>query len=226
MLYLIYGTDTKKARSKARGLLDSLISKKPDSVVLRLSSENINKGVLEEGIQGRGLFSEKYVVFLDTISDGENFDELVIDKAKEFALSENIFILLEAGLTKKIVSKFEKHVDKMLEFSLPKVKKEEFNIFSLTDAFGARDRKKLWVLLQKALRAGSSSEEIHGILFWQIKNILLVKGGGTPTSLGLNPFVLKKAQGFAQKFSDKEAHDTSKDLIHLYHRARRGEATM
>jgi len=226
MLYLIYGTDIQKARAKARSLLDSLIAKKPDSAVLRFNSENINKEDLEEGFKGKGLFSDKYVVFLDSISENKNFEELLLARVKEFAASENIFIILEAGLTKKVLGKFEKHAEKVLEFNLQKVKEDKFNIFALTDAFGMRDKKKLWVLLQKALREGVRPEEIHGILFWQAKNILLVKSGGSPMSLGLNPFVLKKAQGFAQKFSDEEAYDTSKELISLYHRSRRGEATL
>jgi len=226
MLYLIYGSNTQKARAKARSLLDSLIAKKPDSVVLRFNSENINKENLEEGFKGKGLFSDKYVVFLDFISENENFEELLLGRVKEFASSENIFIILERGLTKKVLGKFEKHAEKVLEFSLPKTKEDKFNIFALTDAFGTRDKKKLWVLLQKALREGVKPEEIHGILFWQAKNILLVKRGGSPPSLGLNPFVLKKTQGFAQKFSDEEAHNTSKELVSLYHRSRRGETAL
>ena len=43
-------------------------------------------------------------------------------------------------------------------------KGNEFNIFSLTDAVGARNKKEAWVLYQKALLAGVSAEEIFSFL--------------------------------------------------------------
>jgi len=59
---------------------------------------------------------------------------------------------------------------------LPLDKKgREFNIFALTDALGARQKKDAWILYQKALGAGLSAEEIFFKIVWQVKSMLIAK---------------------------------------------------
>src|SRR3989344_8757951 len=52
-------------------------------------------------------------------------------------------------------------------------KGREFNIFALTDAFGARNKKDAWIIYQKALLAGLSAEEIFFKIIWQVKSMLI-----------------------------------------------------
>jgi DNA polymerase III delta subunit len=224
MLYLIYGTDTQKARAKVRALVGSLLEKKPDSVVRRLEGARLTTDALEEALVGRGLFATRYIVVLDMPSEHEAYEALVFARLKDLATSENIFIVLEGGVTKKALAKFDKVAEKVVVCE--RAEKEDhkaFNNFALADAFGARDKKRLWVLLQKALRSGIAPEELHGVLFWQMKMILLIKSGGTASALGMKPFVFNKAHGFAQKFSDEEARMIGKALVACYHTARKGE---
>jgi len=139
---------------------------------------------------------------------------------------KNIFFLLEGGLDKATILKLEKVSEKIECFgeSLREPKKEkEFNTFSFADALGARDRKKLWVLYQKAKRFNIADEEIHGILFWQTKNMLLAGKAGSPSEAGMNPFVYKKARSFLKNYSTEELGSLSRTLITLSHDARRGK---
>jgi len=110
---------------------------------------------------------------------------------------------------------------KTQEFALEKKeKKDAFNIFSLTDALGERNKKRLWTRYQEALRAGSAPEEIHGILFWQLKTLLLVSKGATA---GIKPFVITKAKHFLGNYTENELEDLTKSFVDLYHDARRGK---
>ncbi|MCA9353191.1 hypothetical protein KC901_03345, partial [Patescibacteria group bacterium] len=60
-----------------------------------------------------------------------------------------------------------------------------------------------------------SPEEIHGILFWQVKNIALVHTSST--NPGMNPFVYKKTMHFAKNFSHKDIQGLSRSLAHMFH---------
>ncbi|MCH8987104.1 hypothetical protein IIA94_02975, partial [Patescibacteria group bacterium] len=175
MLYVLHGTDSIKAREKLHALLDGLFAKKPDASYIRIDDEHFEKEQLEELIYGQGLFTQKYIIIFDRLLENKEAKEAVLERVKDIAASQNIFILFEGTLDKKTLSKLNKHAEKVQEFVDKSVfpKKKPFDIFSLTNALGRRDRKQLWVLYQSARRHNVSDEEIHGILFWQIKSMLL-----------------------------------------------------
>lgn len=225
MIYLLYGSDTTKARAKLHDLVDSLIKKKPDASHDRMNDETFDAGRLEELIGGMGLFSQKAIIEMHTIFRNKDAKEAVMERIKDIAASENIFVFLEGELTKADLAKFEKNAEKVQEFPLKttaEVKKEAFRIFSLTDAFGRRDRKLLWVLYTKAKINDIAAEEIHGILFWQVKAMLQASKTRSAKDAGLNPFVHQKSLAFAQNFKPGEITAISSRLVSLYHNARRG----
>lgn len=236
MIYLLYGTDKDKAREKARGLVDSLLKKKPDASFFKLTTENWNEASFSEYIGGQGLFENKYIVLADGLFEDKDIKELVVKRVKEIQESQNVFIFREGTLDKATLGKFEKAAEKVQEFEAPEVPKgrkfgmdtvnplnlAEFNIFSLTDALGKRDKKELWVLYQKTVIKGVPGEEVHGLLFWQIKNMIIASEAKSAKEAGMNPFVFSKAQGFAKKWTLDELKKYSSDLISLSHDARRG----
>jgi DNA polymerase III delta subunit len=225
MIYLLYGSDTEKSRSKLHGLVESLLKKKPDASHLKITDETYTDAQLEELITSMGLFATKSIIEVDNVFRNKEAKATVLEKLKEIKESENIFVFLEGLLTKAELAKFEKNAEKVQEFSAnePEVQvKKDFNIFSLTDALGRKDKKNLWVLYTKAKMKDVSDEEIHGILFWQIKAILQALSGKSAKETGLNPFVYQKSLGFARNFSEGELQKTSSELISIYHNARRG----
>ena len=82
--------------------------------------------------------------------------------------------------------------------------------------------KDAWVLLQKALDTGGVPEEIHGMLFWQVKSMILAVSSKTAGEAGLNPFVFRKSLSFAKNFTEEELKNLSARLVSIYHDARRG----
>lgn len=97
-----------------------------------------------------------------------------------------------------------------------------FNIFSLTDAIGGRDRKNAWILYQKALSTGMAAEEIFWKLTWITKSMLLASKTRDYSETDMKEFPYKKAKGFAKNFSTSELNNLSEELVLGYHNARRG----
>jgi DNA polymerase III delta subunit len=225
MIYLLYGSDTTKSRTKLHELVGSLIKKKPDASHVRITDETFDEAGLDEHISGMGLFSQKTIVELDNVFRNKEAKPVIIDRLKDIAASENVFVILEGELTAGDVKKFEKHAEKVQEFenaSAGGAKVKDFNIFSLTDALGRRDKKQLWVLYTKAKRKNISDEEIHGILFWQMKGMFQAMNADSAKEAGLNPFVYQKSKGFLGNFTPEELQATSSKLVSIYHDARRG----
>lgn len=227
MFYLLYGTDTEKARVKAQELVAILQKKKPDAELFKLDIDSGNGFRFEEFLNSQGLFERKFIVFGSRVFENKEVKEVLIGKIAEVAASENVFIFLEGKVEKATLGILTKVAEKVQLFEKPGLKKgEPFNMFALADAFGGRDRKGLWVLYQKALREDASGEELIGILFWQIKSMLVAREANNAEEAGLSPFVFQKSKRYNRNFKDGEVEGFAALILGLYHEAHRGEVDM
>lgn len=223
MLFVIHGSDIKKVREKAHSLTDSLLTKKPDSNVFTLTDEMFDTGQLGEFIGGSGLFESNYIVVLDTILESKHAGAL-LDRLADIHASSNVFLILEGKVGAKELKMLEKHAHKIQEFSeKAKVEKKEYTLFALTDALGSRNTQKIWIEYHKALLAGVSPEEIHSMLFWQVKSMILAGASKDAKESGLNPFVHKKALSAGRNYSKDEVHTLLQNLVTIFHESRRGK---
>ena len=167
----------------------------------------------------------------------------MLKKVKEISESPNFFVFLEEKLNKKELEKFEKYAQKIEEFQKPDrklnkkevlaAKGEKIDFFEFTDALGAKDKKGLWALYQDALHEGVPAEEVHGILWWQIKAMLSALKSKDASEAGLNPFVYNKAKAYAKNFhahqnvraggSEAVLKYLSQQFFEMYHEAHRGK---
>lgn len=93
------------------------------------------------------------------------------------------------------------------------------------DAFAEKNRKKAWTLFLRATGDEHVAPEIvHGILFSQVKNMLLAKK--EDKNPGVHPFVFQKAKRYALNFKTEELEKLSASLVELYHDGRRGICDM
>ena len=204
MIYFYYGTDIDKARRKAHELIDSLQKKKPDASFFKIDSESFSAERVSEYIESQGLFSNKYIVFLDRLCEKKEIKESFLDLLKEISESENIFIVLEGKLDKATATKIEKKSEKFLNFTLEEVpEKPVYNAFALADAFARRDRKNAWMLYRKSIDAGEAPEALHGMIFWKVKTLIL--------------------SGYGGDWRKDELIRVMNELVVLYHDARRGK---
>jgi DNA polymerase III delta subunit len=206
MIYLYQGEDINKARVKANELLNSLQKKRPDASVFKINSENFDYSRLQEYIESQGLFSNKYIVFLDRLCEIKDIKEILLEKLDEIKESENIFIILEGKLDKATLSKIEKKSEKTLKFEIEEEEKKEYNAFALANAFGNKNKKDAWVLYRESIDRGEAPEALHGMIFWKVKSLILSGGN----------YAWKK----------EELLKCAEGLIMLYHEARRGNGEL
>ena len=101
-----------------------------------------------------------------------------------------------------------------------KVAKKEWNVFAITDAFTMRDKKTTWLLYREAMALEHAPEEIVGVLFWAVKNMLLL--ASTKGAAGLSPFVADKARRGLSKWKQSELEDISRSLVEIMNEAHMG----
>lgn len=226
MLYVFCGSNLVGSKEKARKLISSLRNKRKDATYEEITGDNWNASILESHLGGQGLFSSKYIIFLNQVAaHEENIDEFksFFESMNE---SENIFIVLEGRINQDIKKDFVKYAEKVVESETQekdgRFSKKEFNIFSLADAIGSRDHVKAWSIYREAVERGIESESILGTIFWQIKSIILATSAKSANEAGLNPFVFGKAKRYSSNFSTLEIGNLLHKTVSIYHDGHRG----
>ena len=223
MLYIFYGTDIETSRQKAAKLVDSLRTKKPDAAYVRIDSDHWHPTILEEHIGGQGLFSNKYILFLDRLSADTEIRDVLVDSLETLQTSANIFVILEGKVLADTKKAFEKHAEKTVVSDLgERPISKEFNVFALADAITTRDRVKAWTIYRDAIDLGHEPEALAGTLFWQAKSIYLTYDASSAVASGLSPFVFTKSKKATTKYSSAEMNIFMNELISTYHDAHRG----
>ena len=226
MLYVVYGADTLRARKKFDELVLQLTLKRSGASLFRFNSISWDTNRYEELLSSSGLFVKNFIVALNRVSENPEAFEFVINHLAEIKKSSSVFIVLEEEPSTLILEKFKKYAEKIQEYRLEvrgeRLEGRGFNIFALTDALGERDRKKLWVLLQKAYFNGQIAEEIFWRLSWMVKTMLLASQTKTAEEAGMKEYPFKKAVLYAKNYRKEELINLSEQFIKLYHDNRRG----
>jgi len=238
MIFLFHGTDKIKAREMAHKAVEAAKKKHEGAEFFKLRPEDFLENKLDELIASQGLFYSGSIVFADSLFENEEIGEIVIKKIKEISESPNFFVFLDNKLNKKELEKFEKFAQKIEEFKKPErklSKKEELaargekiDFFEFTDALGAKDKKGLWTLYQDALAEEVPSEEVHGILFWQVKAMLSAILSKSAEEVGMKEYPYSKAKQYAKNYgktaeeAETKLKQMSATLCDMYHEAHRG----
>lgn len=216
MIYLITGNDFKKA-SAAFNRYESIVrTKQPEASVFVFNPEEFDAGAFKEVVAGETLFLNKHIVLARRLSESEMATAVVKDLAKEMAKSESIFIFLEPDSGSEVVKKLTPLAKEVKSFDLKTEVKPEFNIFSITDALGMRDRQALWVKYQEAKRAGVPAIEVFWKLLWQVKTMIIVSTTKDAQTTGLKPFVVGKALKASRNFKLNEMTALLRQLTQLF----------
>ncbi len=220
MLYVFFG----KGGVRERALEHACSLAVGNGEVVKVSSDEYHEGVLTELAESTSLFGGVQVILIDTPSSDTEFEEGVERSLEDMQRSQNHFILIEGALLAPAKKMYTKYADSIED--LGGASGEKFNTFALTDAFLARDKKKLWMLLMDAWRAGESNEAIVGVLFWQVKILRLVSKTSSPEEAGQKPYTYNKAKQALQMFKEGEIERLSHELVQLYHDGHMGKGEM
>ncbi len=210
MLYVYHGPDIEKSLDKARTLANSLRTKRPDATYLEVDADKWSASIIQENVGGQGLFSSKYIIFLNRVAENADAKETLPDLIQIMNESTNIFILLEGKLNAELKKSVEKYAEKVVEtgvteknsFAKSSTGAGEFNIFALADAVASRNALKSWTVYRQAVDSGLEAENIIGVLFWKIKSMILAKN--------------------TKSYSEAELNSLLTNLITIYHDGHRG----
>jgi len=222
MIYFIYGDDFNKTREKLNSLISDMVSKKPNISLIKINEENIKDHDILNLVSEQGLFENEMMIVFHSLFGGGFLKEDAKEYISLMKKSKNIFIVFEGLLDKKTLDLIKKGAGETFEFFIKNKPLKVFNPFALGDALGEKNKKLLWVSYYKALSNGASAEELHGMLFWQIKSILIAKLAKDATESGLKPFVYGKAKRFASKFKEEDLRKLGTELVQIYDEARKG----
>jgi DNA polymerase III delta subunit len=175
MLYVFHGTDTKTSVEKAHALVNSLRAKRPDASFQKIEADVWDRTIVESHLGGQGLFSSKYIVLLDRVTENADAKELLAELVPAMQESTNIFIVLEGKLNAELKRAVEKSAEKAVVCDIKAVdaaeKADGFNIFGIAGALASKDAFKAWKMYREAIDSGTAVENILGILFWKAKSI-------------------------------------------------------
>ncbi|MFM2331168.1 MAG: hypothetical protein RLZZ26_675 [Candidatus Parcubacteria bacterium] len=185
MIYLFYGNDVEKVRSKAFAWVATARLKEPNLAYMRLAREELTGPALEDVVASGGLFVKRVLVLLDdpfpaarSASDEEETEKesstgVLEEYLDALASSDNAVIILAPKLAapkaKKIAAKakVEYKYDKLESRALAR----GFNS-NLVNALANRSRGTLWLEIHRALRAGDAPEMLHGLLHWKARDLM------------------------------------------------------
>lgn len=197
MIYLILGDNFKEIKKQKESLI------KKGVLLMNVDTISFDNEKFQKSIYSQNIFGERDIVVLDNLFKDKNIEKIILENTKELESSETIFIIIEEKLSKKTLEKIEKCTMEVFQHSSSSQKKHEFQIFSIANSVGKRDKKQSWILLQSAYDEEIAPENIYGTLFWKFKSILL--------------------SGNTSVYSKDEAKHFLGLLIDIYHNARLGK---
>lgn len=192
MIYFFYGSDVAKVRLKAFEWVAKARAKEPNLIYTRLPREELTDAALEEVSSSSGLFTRRLLVLIDDPfpatkskeleqedegEDEESADTVLEAFLDKLSASDNAILILAPKLApakaKKLAAKAK--IEYQFDVSAGRVSARGFNS-NLVNALAARNREKLWLEINRALRAGDAPEMLHGLLHWKARD-LMEKGG-------------------------------------------------
>lgn len=206
--------------------MEALKRKRPGSQAFIFDEESFTVNEVDRLLKSKGLFEEKHIIVLNNIFNKEEGGRYLIKNIKDLKESPHAFILVEDRLKADQKNKLAKESHVFEEFVKSKHIKDDFNTFLLSDALGARDRSRAWILFNRALLAGKDLEEIHRVLFWMVKCMQASKVSVSAKDAGMKPFPYKKARSYSENYETKELCEISRKLINSLQKERMGRVTL
>lgn len=224
MIKIFFGGDTKRAHRALAHEIKEGKKSHPEAVVFRFDDLNFDLTMASEALSGVSLFGGKNIVIFDGVTEHPG-GSVVFELMTEYQESQHIILCREQTIEQTILEKLRNYAV-IEEFPLVSViKKEKPSNFAIADAFARRDRKGAWVEFEIARRKGIAAEEIHGILFWQVKTLYISATQTKEEAIksGIKEYSWKKAVRHTKNFLTSDLERLLGSLKDMYHQSHRGE---
>ena len=220
MIHVFYGSDIGEVMDKTNEAIAIFQSKESETTLIVFEDDNFNEAQFVDIVSGgQGLFGQQCAVIFRSVFDNTESKYAILSRLDDMKKSTHLFVFSEKKLDASTTALFKKAGVIMKECSGKEKKTSEksFVSFAIADAFGKRDKKRAWAIFHKEIKGGSSAESLHGILFWQIKNMLLASSYSSAecARTGMKPFVFSKARASAKNFSKEELRALSAGIVSI-----------
>ena len=218
MLKVFYGSDTEVVRAAAFADVQTYTSNGYE--LQRIDALNYETGKLADVCEGVSLFGTPSVYLFDTPSAQTDFWAELVALQETLMQATEPYIVIEGQLTatekKQLVTQIEWQEAKATPT-------KRFDTFRLADALVRGDKRSLWITLQEARAAGVATEELIGILWWQVKLIRLAQITNSAQEAKVKDYPYRKAQQAAKRYSKEQALHLVHSLLAVYHDGHGGE---
>ncbi len=174
MIYLFYGSDVEKTRTKAFEWVAKARLKEPNLAYVRLAREELTSAALEDAALSGGLFVKRLLILIDDpFQEQEDSQDIFEEHLEALAVSDNAIIILAPKLATAKAKKIIAKAKLVYKYDMPaRVGKPERGFNSnLVNALASRSSEKLWLEINRALRAGDAPEMLHGLLHWKARDM-------------------------------------------------------
>jgi len=185
MMYLFHGSDVEKVRGKAFEWVAKARAKEPNLAYVRLAREELTSAALEDAALSGGLFVKRLLILIDDpfpsarATDGEEHNEkgnttsILEEHIDSLAASDNAIVVLAPKLAAAKAKKLAAKAKMEYRYDKPLAREDARSFNSaLVNALALRSREKLWLEINRALRAGDTPEMLHGLLHWKVRNLM------------------------------------------------------
>jgi DNA polymerase III delta subunit len=218
MLYVFCGSTPREVRERA--FLRIHEEEERGARVVRIDSAGYAPGLFADLAGSLSLFGGSELYLIDTPSQLRDMYEDTIEHLPVFAESRHTFVIIEETVLTAEKKKFEKYATQLVE--VKQTNSARFDAFAFAEALAAKDKKRLWLVLQDARAAGIPTEESIGILWWQLKALRLAARTRSAAEAGMKDFPYQKAKRALSQFTDGEVVTLAQSLLMLRHHGHRG----
>jgi DNA polymerase III delta subunit len=219
MLYLFVGDDVIKAKAEA-------IKRAKGREVVRFGEGGEPFANVGGYLEQQGMFAPALALILDRPLDSADGKELLAENAELLSKASALVFAIVPDIDAATKKKLDKYAD-VEEFETKHVAEmPPPNSFALTDAVQAGDKKRAWILYRQLIASGASAEELHGVLAWAARGVVLASKTKSATEAGMKSYPYDKARAVARRLKPGEAEQQSAELVSLYHQARMGRGTL
>lgn len=219
MLIVAIGNNHQQRNSYVAKVLADLKVKRASATETLVEPHNATPDTVRELLSTNGLYDEKRIIVLKNLTDLKQ-DSMVDVKewrsffneecALDMQASQHAFVFV-AEESNKAVKCLQDKAHTFKEFvQAKKVIQKDNTVFLIANKFIEKDKKNCWKLFVEAGKKGIPTEEIHGILLWQLKALKEVLLSGDQKKTTLSPFVYTKTAKSAHLW---QVDDVDKKLV-------------
>ncbi len=169
MLYVFVGDTI--ARNRVHTIVQALTARAPHASISTLGPSD---PITVEALFGeQGLFHAKRIIVLDSVLESADAALFLKKNAADMRASPHVFIVREERMPSTILKVLQKHADKIEEFHPVKAQAKQDDVFGVARAVAQGQAERAWIVYREALKKGAAPEAVHGMVFWQLKQLLL-----------------------------------------------------